>query len=124
MRRSKLARCVQRNREVQGITGPKTENGILQEFSGLAKTIPLQRPQLNPSLEQAIELPGCGLAIGCAQPIETLLQGECAVGFGDQPVGADQAGGAVFKPVNRVVAALFCGEHRHDHACVQIDHRL
>ena len=53
-----------------------------------------------------------------------LLDAQGAVGFGDQPVAADQAVAALRKPVERQGAAVLWSQQGHHHAGVAVDHRL
>lgn len=54
----------------------------------------------------------------------SLLDAQGAVGFGDQPVAADQAVAALCKPVGPQGAAVLWGQQGHHHAGVEVDHRL
>ena len=54
----------------------------------------------------------------------SLLDAQGAVGFGDQPVAADQAFAALRKPVECQGAAFLWNKQGHHHAGVELDHRL
>ncbi len=54
----------------------------------------------------------------------SLLDAQGAVGFGDQPVAADQAFAALRKPVGRQGPAVLWSPQGDHHAGVEVDHRL
>ncbi len=54
----------------------------------------------------------------------SLLDAQGAVGFGDQPVAADQTVAALRKPVGPQGAAVLWNPQGYHHAGVEGDHRL
>ena len=113
---------MQGHRQVQGITGPQAESWIVQQLSGLAETVPVEGAQFQPALQQSIEMLTGGLAGLRAEAVVTLLDAEGAVGFGDQPVAADQGVPALLQPCQRPWAERFRGQQGDHDAGVKVDH--
>lgn len=75
---------------MQGVTGPQAQGRILEQLGGLAKAVAIEGTKLHPALQQALELLPSRLARLNIEAVMALLDSQGAVGFGDQPVAADQ----------------------------------
>jgi hypothetical protein len=103
---------------------PHAQGRILEQLGCLTRAAAVERAQCNTALEQLLELFPGGLAGMGAESMVSLLDDQGSVGFGDQPVAADQAVAALRKPVERQGATFHWSQRGHNLDGIEVDDRF